>query len=86
VTLCDTGSPAPTTANSTSAYTSWPSLKSAKTPREGPTTFGNEPTARIIKEAMRSQKRRLSDVVYRQLIRYATGLGAGSEGHSGGRH
>jgi transposase len=35
------------------------------------------------KEAMRCLKRRLSDVVYRQLLRDATRLGAGPGGHSG---
>ena len=35
------------------------------------------------KEAMRCLKRRLSDVVYRRLIRDAAGLGAGPGGHSG---
>jgi transposase len=36
------------------------------------------------KEAMRCLKRRLSDVVYRQLLRDATRLGAGPGGHSEG--
>ena len=35
------------------------------------------------KEAMRCLKRRLSDVVYRQLLRDTTRLGAGPGGHSG---
>jgi transposase len=35
------------------------------------------------KEAMRCLKRRLSDVVYRQLVRDETRLGAGPGGHSG---
>jgi hypothetical protein len=35
------------------------------------------------KEAMRCLKRRLSDVVYRQLRHDADGLGAGPGGHSG---
>jgi transposase len=35
------------------------------------------------KEAMRCLKRRLSDVVYRHLIRDAAGIGAGPGGHSG---
>ena len=35
------------------------------------------------REAMRCLKRRLSDTVYRQLVRDATSLRAGPEGHSG---
>jgi transposase len=46
-TWCATGFPAPAIANSTSACTSWPSLKSATIPPEGPTTCGNDPRARV---------------------------------------
>ena len=46
-TWCATGFPALAIANSISAFTSWPSPKSATIPPAGPTTCGNDPKAKI---------------------------------------
>ena len=53
------------------------------TPPAGTTTYESEPQGKSHKEAMRCLKRRLSDVVYRQLLRDAARLGAGPGGHPG---
>ena len=67
VTSSATGSPAPGTANSTAACTSWPSPRSATTPRPG-LLPRKRADGKSHKEALRCLKRRLSDVVYRQLL------------------
>ena len=57
--------------------------QSGRTPRTGPITCGKRTEGKGHKEAMRCPKRRLSDVVYRQLLHDTTRLGAGPGGHSG---
>jgi hypothetical protein len=65
------------------SYTSWPSCRSATTPKAAPTTAGSSPPGRPM-EALRCLKRRLSDVVYRQLIADTkTTPEAGPGGHPG---
>ena len=84
-----TGSPGPGTGGSTTSCTSWPSSRSATTPAGRAyyrrlTAAGKTPM-----EALRILKRRLSDVVYRQLVAdqllAATQAGrrAGPGGHVG---
>jgi transposase len=77
-------SPAPATGGSTGHCTSWPSSSSA-TPTEGRVYFNAKKAAgKTPMEAMRALKRRLSNVVYPQMLadqkrREATG----PAGHSG---
>jgi transposase len=80
--LYATDSPAPATANSTSAYMSWHSPDSTGHPGRAYYLRKRTEGTRH-KEAMRCLKRRLSDVVYRQLRRDANRLEAGPGGHSG---
>ena len=71
------------TKRSTSAYTSWPLPKFGRD-TAGRTYYLRKRTqGKGHKEAMRCLKRRLSDVVYRQLRRDAARRVAGPGGHSG---
>jgi hypothetical protein len=63
-----TACPALATGASTEFCTSWLSCSCATTPKAAPTTDANSPPAKTPMEAMRRLKRRLSDVVYRQMI------------------
>ena len=81
--VCAIAFPAPGTANSTAACTPWRSPSSAATFQAGPTTDARA-AGKSHKEALRCLKRRLSNVVYRQLVRDADTLtGAGPAGHTG---
>ena len=68
-----TGCPGPATGRSTGCCTSWPSSSSATPPKAAPTTTAKSPPGRHPMEAMRALKRRLSDIVYHQMITDARG-------------
>jgi len=85
-----TGSPEPATGGSTGFGTSWRSFSCATTPKAGPTTGASSPPARPRWKRSRALKRRLSDIVYRQLVadqkrQRQTAKETGPGGHSGGR-
>src|SRR4051795_6718043 len=83
----DTGSPGPGTGGSTTSCTWPPSLRSASAAcwRRGQTHYLRKiAEAKTHKEARRCLKRRLSDMVYRQLVADAKTIdqpGAGAEEH-----
>jgi hypothetical protein len=63
--------------------TSWPSSSCDTTPRAAATTDANSPPARPRWKPLRALKRRLSDVVYRQMVADAKRLRTGPGGHTG---
>ena len=78
-----TGSPAPATGGSTGSCTSWPSSRCATTPKAAPTTGASSLPAKPPWKRLRCLKRRLSDVVYRQMCTDAKRAQTGPGGHAG---
>ena len=63
-----TGCPAAATGRSTECCTSWPPSSSATPPRAAPTSTAPKADGKSSNEAMRCLKRRLSDIVYRDMV------------------
>jgi hypothetical protein len=78
-----TGSPAPGTGGSTGCCTSWPSSKYATTPPGRGYYRRKLAAGKTPMEALRCLKRRLSDVIYRQLTADAKHTRTGPGGHWG---